>query len=179
MAFGYVQDSLKRTFSTSIKSLTFFAILNWSWWKRKWEYFNSFEMLSSWIIFLWTGEIQHCVDALCSHGLPHLKKHSYQARSQIFKWLFFYYFSLVIVPLRGLHRKSVDRQNAAAIAEPLCGSINMNNISLNPIPHYFGAISSAGCHAVLRTSCLHNYLNEVENKRISSSLWKKTLPRPK
>lgn len=92
---------------------------------------------------------------------------------------FFYYFSLVIVPLRGLHRKSVDRQNAAAIAEPLCGSINMNNISLNPIPHYFGAISSAGCHAVLRTSCLHNYLNEVENKRISSSLWKKTLPRPK
>lgn len=126
MAFGSVQEGLKRTASsvlTSIKSLTFLAILNRSWWKRKWEYFNRFEMLSSWIIFLWADEMQHCMDTLCSHGLPLLKKHSYQARSRIFKWLL-YYFSLVIVPLRGLHRrKSVDQQNAAAIAEPLCRSV--------------------------------------------------------
>lgn len=122
--------------------------------------------------------MQHCVDALCSHGLPHLRYiHTKHGRKSLNG--FFYYFSLVIVPLRGLHRrKSVDQQNAAAIAEPLCGSINMNNISLNPIPH-FGAISSAGCHAVLRTSWLHNYLNEVENKRMFSSLWKENLLRLK
>lgn len=67
--------------------------------------------------------MQHRMDTLCSHGLPHLKKHSYQARSQIFKSLR-YYFSLVIVPLRGLHRRnSVDQQNAAVIAEPLCRSV--------------------------------------------------------
>lgn len=67
--------------------------------------------------------MQRCMDTLCSHGLPHLKKHSHQAWSQIFKWLL-YYFSLVIVPLQGLYRrKSVDQQNAAASAEPLCRSV--------------------------------------------------------
>lgn len=61
----------------------------------------------------------------------------------------------------------------------LYGSINMNNIPLNPIPHYFEAISSAGCHTVLRTSWVHNYLNEAENKGVYASLWKENLPRPK
>lgn len=60
----------------------------------------------------------------------------------------------------------------------LCGSKNMNNISLNPIPHYFGAISSAGCHTILRTSWVHDYLNDAENKR-RFSLWKENLPGPK
>jgi len=67
--------------------------------------------------------MQHRMDRLCSHGLPRLKTHSHRAWSQISKWLL-YYFSLAIVPLRGLHRrKSVDQQNAVAIAEPLCRSV--------------------------------------------------------
>lgn len=43
----------------------------------------------------------------------------------------------------------------------LYGNINMNNILLNPIPHYFGAISSAGCHTILRTTiCTKHRIKE-------------------
>lgn len=165
------------SFSTSIKSLTFLVICDLSWWSRKWEYFNRFEILSSWIIFIWVHVIQHYIDTLCSHGLPHLKKHSYQTLSQILSG--FLLFFLVILPLQELHwRKSVDQQNAVAIAEPLSGSVwqykyeqyfSESHLSL------FWAISSAGYHTIPRTSWVHYYLNETENKRVYSSLWKENL----
>lgn len=122
--------------------------------------------------------MQLCADTLCSHGLPHLKQHSYQARLQIFKW-FLYYFSLVIVSLQGLHRrKSVDQQNVAAIVEPLCSFVWQYKYE-----QYFAESHSSlfWGHFLSRLShnTKDNYLHEAQDKRIYASLYKESLPRSK
>lgn len=99
---------------------------------------SRFEMLPWWTIFICMCEIW------CRHIIS--------LRSDPFKetfiprcccWSlngFFTISSLVIVPLQGWYwGKSGNQQNTAPISEPLsgglCGYINMNSISPNPIRH--------------------------------------------